>query len=836
MAAALLWTRRHRRALALIAIAVIAGLAFTALRGLLHEVHLSQVRAALTLVPAMRLVLAVGLTALSFAALSCYDRIALGGLGRRLPVATTTGAALASYAFGQALGLSLLVGGSARYRVYRRHGLRMGEVAQVALIAAGAFWAGLLSLAGMALLQRPDLAGRVAGVGALAVAFLPAVLRATGRTMVRAGPVRLPLPSLPRQAALWAAAVIDLSAAAGALYVLVPGAGAAGLASFVLAYAAAVTVTLVSHVPGGIGVFEAVMIAAAAGDRAALFAALLLYRLIYYVLPFALAAAGLLVVEGLRLRHSVARYLTLAGRAARLLASFAVAVLMSFGGLILLVSGALPGVRGRLTDLSDVVPLPFIEGSHLAGSLVGTAMLLLVPGLRARLLSAFQAARLLLLAGAIFSLTKGFDYEEALIQLAILALLQFCRPRFDRRGGIFTDPPAWRWIAVAAIALALSIWAGLFAYQHTPYADDLWWRFALDGNAPRFLRASFAAGVLLAAAAAWQLLAGGGRSPVPTPLPPQVCAAALAASGRSDANLALTGDKNFIVSAGGDAFLMYRVQGRSWVVMGDPVGPRAAWEGLVWAIRRQAHAHRGRLCFFQASDAMLPLFVDLGLAAMKYGEEAHIDPAAFTLDGHRGKSLRHALRRCAAAGEMVELIPAADVPALAATLRGVSDAWLERHPGREKRFSLGGFDAAYLAQFDVAVVRRGAEIVAFANLWRSGDGAELSIDLMRYRPDAAHGTMEMLLVWLIEYARTQGCRRFNLGMAPLSGLPSGALAPLWARLGRLLFVNGERLYGFAGLRAFKAKFGPRWTPRFVATPPGLAAAQGLIAIAQLVNS
>jgi phosphatidylglycerol lysyltransferase len=198
--------------------------------------------------------------------------------------------------------------------------------------------------------------------------------------------------------------------------------------------------------------------------------------------------------------------------------------------------------------------------------------------------------------------------------------------------------------------------------------------------------------------------------------------------------------------------------------------------------------------------------------------------------------LRHAVRRTEAAGAIFSVEPASAVPGLMAELGDVSAAWLDAKAGREKRFSLGAFDAAYLTRFPIALVRVGGRIVAFANIWASGDGDEASVDLMRHHPDAPYGTMETMLVRLIEWARDEGYERFNLGMAPLSGMPSGRLAPVWARLGHALFANGERLYGFAGLRAFKAKFGPVWVSRYVATPTGAAMPRALIDLARLVSA
>ena len=841
------WGEVHRSRLVVAAVLLIALLGFEALRLVLHEVHLIDVRAAVAAVPGRRLAAALALTAISYLALTGYDAVALRAIGRPLPWRVAAAGSFTSYTLSHNLGLSLLTGGSARYRLYNAAGLDLGEVAQVSAIAGITFWAGVIATAGCAMgIAAMPLAGGAGGsIGGgwarglgvallLPVAALP-LLRARGVRSLAYGGLRLPIPTLRQQAALIAVSIVDMAAASAALFVLIPALAPAMFPGFVVAFAAAIVVALVSHVPGGLGVFETVVLALVPGDHPAVFAGLLLYRLVYYLLPLLLAGIGIAVREGWRLRHPIGRGLGIADRAGQLVAPTAVTLLVFLGGFVLLVSGALPGVRARLGDLDDLVPLPFIEGSHFAGSLVGTALLLVAPALNARLRTGFEAARLLLVGGALFSLLKGFDYEEATLQLVILGVLQYARPSFYRRGGLTAGPLAWDWLVAATAAVALSVWAGFFAYKRTPYGDDLWWQFAIDANAPRFLRASVGAGVLLGAAALWHLLTRHGARAAGGALAPDVAARALAAATRTDANLAFTGDKSFVVSASGDAFLMYRVQGRTWVVMGDPVGPPAAWSELAWAVRRACDAAVGRLCFYQASQAMLPLIVELGLDAIKYGEQAEVPLDRFTLTGPKAKPLRHALRRGDEAGLRFSVVPAADVPGIMAELRAVSDAWLAAKAGREKRFSLGPFDPAYLARFDCAVVRRDDRVVAFANLWMLPGGDELSCDLMRHLPEMPYGTMDMMFVKLFEWGRERGYARFDLGMAPLSGLTGGPLAPLWAKLGRALFENGERAYGFAGLRAFKAKFQPDWEPRYIATPRRLGMAHALIDLARLVS-
>ena len=139
---------------------------------------------------------------------------------------------------------------------------------------------------------------------------------------------------------------------------------------------------------------------------------------------------------------------------------------------------------------------------------------------------------------------------------------------------------------------------------------------------------------------------------------------------------------------------------------------------------------------------------------------------------------------------------------------------------REKAFSLGSFSEAYLSHFPVGLVRRDGRIVAFANLWRSDQTHEVSIDLMRHVDDAPQGVMDYLFVQLFLWAQERGIAWFNLGMAPLAGLDEHPMAPMWNRAGAFLFRHGEHFYNFQGLRTYKQKFDPVWRPKYIATPGG----------------
>jgi phosphatidylglycerol lysyltransferase len=174
------------------------------------------------------------------------------------------------------------------------------------------------------------------------------------------------------------------------------------------------------------------------------------------------------------------------------------------------------------------------------------------------------------------------------------------------------------------------------------------------------------------------------------------------------------------------------------------------------------------------------------------------------------------------------------VPAIVPALARVSAAWLAGKATREKGFSNASFDAAYLANFPVALVRRAGEIVAFANLWRGAGRAELSVDLMRHAPDAPPGTMDFLFAELLAWGSAAGYRGFNFGMAPLAGLEAMDAAPVWRFVGTLIYRHGEHFYNFEGLRRYKAKFAPAWTPLYLASPGGLALPLALVDVTALI--
>jgi phosphatidylglycerol lysyltransferase len=167
-------------------------------------------------------------------------------------------------------------------------------------------------------------------------------------------------------------------------------------------------------------------------------------------------------------------------------------------------------------------------------------------------------------------------------------------------------------------------------------------------------------------------------------------------------------------------------------------------------------------------------------------------------------------------------------------LRDVSDEWLATKSASEKGFSVGFFDDDYLKRFPVAVMERNGRVEVFTNLWLGADHREISPDLMRYRATAPPGVMDALFARVMEWSVERRYVWFNLGMAPLAGLPVAPASRVWMRAGHFVYRHGEAFYNFQGVRSYKSKFDPVWRPRYLAYPGGLALARVVTDVASLI--
>jgi len=798
------------------------------------------------------ILLAFGLTAVNFIVLAGYDILALNYIGHPLAPYRPVLASFAGNAFSNTIGLSTLAGSSVRYRLYSSWGLTPGEIAKVVVFTTLTLWLGLFSIGGIIFTVRPlPLPDWVAlpftttrPLGLLLLIAPVAYLYAAARkeTPWHVGKLTLLLPNFKSSLLQVAVASLDWALAAAVLYALLPPWADVTFPLVLGAFLLGQIAGLVSQVPGGLGVFESCLLFLLTPriPAPALFAALVAYRVVYYLIPLALASVLLAARETLAAREHARNVSIFLMQWFPVVMPRILAFLTFLAGVVLLFSGATPAVHSRLRWLEAFLPLGVLEFSHFIGSLAGVGLLILARGLHKRLDAAYFVTAIVLFAGIIASLLKGLDYEEAFILTVLLLALLPCHKFFYRKASLLSEGFTRGWVMAILVALGCTLLLGYMAYGDATLDRELWWAFTFEDEASRFLRASVGILVVTLAVAALRLM----RSARPRYVPPcegdmESVRQLVAAAPETPAYLALLRDKSFLVSEKRDGFLMYGICGRSWVCMGDPVGPPAARAELAWRFREMVDLYAGWTVFYQAGKENLPLYLDLGLSLIKIGEEARVPLPTFSLAGQARKGLRYTRNMVEKEGAVFEIAPREAVADLLPQLKRVSDSWLLSKHAREKKFSLGFFSEDYLKQCPVALVRKGGVIVAFANIWEGGavNGVrqELSVDLMRYSPEAPTSVMEYLYIMLMLWGNEQGYQWFNLGMAPFSGLESHALAPTWTRLGALLYSHGGQLYNFQGLRRFKDKFDPVWESKYLASPGGTVPPRVLANIATLVS-
>ena len=839
----------------------------------LRTFSVAEIESYLRSLPPWRILAAIALTSVNYLVLTGYDALAIRYVDERLPYRKTALASFVAYAFSIALGHAVLTGGAIRYRLYSYWRISGEKIAKIVAFCGLAFWVGYLSLGGLVFSLSPPvtppgfrISPRLLGIAFIGLFVAWLLVNASRRKHIRILRWTVDTPGVRSTIAQAFVASLDLTVAATVLWVLLPPETPLSFGHLLAAYLLAVIAGVVSMVPGGLGVFDGLLVALLSPTVPATVAvgALVAYRGIYYLLPL-LAATSTFVGTELVRSHTIQKRAGAVTDALRVwlptLIPRSLAALTFVAGALLLVTGSLPSSPGQIDAVARLVPVPAIELSHFLGSVAGAALLVVARGLGLRRDGAYWIAIVLLGIGILSGAMRGLGMAEAVLLGITLAFLLPCRRFFRRRSALLAGPRTPGWAPAIVVVLTAAVAIGFFAYREVEYTGELWWRFAVDADAPRFLRGAAGASVVLLLAGLVRLLRSRPRSVGELPTEEAIVRAKriIASSADTESNLVLLRDKRILFpdqseTKQGDGFLMYAPKGASWIAMGAPIGDPIARDDLAWSFRTAADEAGARIVFYEVSESDLPLMLDLGLVPYKLGEEASVRLSDFTLDGGKRKNLRRILRKLDDAGCTVEIIPVDDAKAVLPELKRVSDAWLGEKSVAEKGFSLGVFDERYLTNFSIAVVRmklgEESRIVAFANLWlnnrHEGTTAsaiaktEMSIDLMRFdRERAPEGVMDYLFTKLMLWGASEGYGAFSLGMAPLSGLDTEnetrALSPLWNRVGAALYRHGEHFYNFQGLRGYKNKFDPDWSSRYLAVPRGnVALAGALVDVTSLI--
>lgn len=276
-------------------------------------------------------------------------------------------------------------------------------------------------------------------------------------------------------------------------------------------------------------------------------------------------------------------------------------------------------------------------------------------------------------------------------------------------------------------------------------------------------------------------------------------------------------DKLLYCPPGPDGCIVYGLAGRTAVVVGDPIAPADSRDALLGAFLERSHRLDRVVTFYQATPALRPVLVNLGYRLFRVGQEAIVDLATFSLAGSHRANLRHTITRAGRGGLTVRFyrhgISGDDAPRMLDELLGIDEAW-RRHAGPRLGFTISDFDRDALSELPVSVASDAENrLVAFTSFRPTGSDGGWVLDLMRRTPDGIPGAVEWCIAEAAQAFRSGGASKLSLGLAPLAGL-SVHEGPLLERAMALASRLVRPWYDVSSLAFFKAKFDPRWEPRY----------------------
>ena len=601
-----------------------------------------------------------------------------------------------------------------------------------------------------------------------------------------------------------------------------------GFGSLVAGYSMAILFWIVSPTPQGVGVVEAVLalVYTSLGVPAnnALVIALA-YRGITFWLPMIIGVVVLQRARSFRVEQRTR---------ARVAEVWVAAALVALMGLISVFSALTPSLESRLELLDPLLTSSVRHGARLAAVLSGFFLILVSNGLRRRKQMAWLIAMLLLSISLVSHIIKGLDYEEASIALVLILWLWTLRSQFR---SMSDSPSVKQGIAVLAVAALFTLVYGTLGFylldRHFSVNFSLsaainqtltmFFGFYSPGLEPitgfgRYFASSiYVVGTITVGYSLLLLLRPVFLRQPATPQEHEEALEIIEEYGRSSlAPIALLPDKSYFFSSGGSVIAFVATSGIG-LALGDPIGPESDAASAIREFRAHCSKHDWLPAFYQTLPDTLDSFKAGGLSSLCIGHEAIVDLHRFTLEGSSVKQLRTSLNKLTKLGyETIVVDPPID-DLLLEEIRLVSNEWLTMMNGSEKRFSLGWFDDEYIRNCKIMLIRSAEDgtIAAFANIVPEYRLNECTIDLMRRSGDAPSGTMDVLFVNLFQWAKSQGFDTFNMGLSPLAGVGVKNEDPVVERALNFIYKHVNQFYSFQGLHAYKQKFGPTWSPRYL---------------------
>jgi phosphatidylglycerol lysyltransferase len=596
---------------------------------------------------------------------------------------------------------------------------------------------------------------------------------------------------------------------------------------------------IVSMIPGGIGSFDLVMLIGFKNDHIhseKILLILLLYRISYYVIPFLLGAAVFLRKIWKEMDES---YKQVIHFLARNISHGIITLLVFFSGIILLLSASLPGVLERIAFLRGFLSFPIINISHQLSVAAGLLLLFLSRGIEYKVKWAYYFTLFILIFASILSLAKNLNYEEAIFLFIVALLLWLSKKSFHRINFVIT----WGRAAFDLIGILFFICLYIvIGYWNMPEHSERmkiphFIRHYMILDSSDLFKSAFL-GLMIALIVMY--LVYWLRKPYEIQFHSsmnetnKIVDHLQEYGGTVLSHLIFLHDKMIYWSKSGHVLFAFQKYADKLVVLGNPVGDEREFHDCIEEFHDVANLYGYTPVYYEVTKEMLSKLHENGYDFFKLGEEAYVNIEEFSLAGKKMKNLRAVKNKLEREGFLCDVLEPPFSDELLDRLKFISEQWLQ---GRlEKGYSLGFFEYDYLNLGPIAVVKdKEGTAIAFTSLMPKYDHHEtLSLDLMRQLQDIPPGIMDFMFLHLFEWANSKGYKRFNIGMAPLANVGMSKYSFLGEKLASQIYVHGNFIYHFKGLKKFKEKYADSWEPKYLAYRKKTSLPLTMIQIALLI--
>ena len=814
----------------------------------LKDHDLQQFKDGLFAIPAWKLLLAIFFTLLNYAILVCYDWLGIWYIRHPMKFGRVALASFLGYSVGNNFGL-LFGGSTIRYRLYSTWGLSAAEIVKLLFVLAITFWIGLFALSGLVFLidpldipkavNLPMQTTRPLGWFLTSLAVIYLIVCAIGKPL-RIGKTTFRPPAIGLSIAQFLVAAIDLLVAAAIVYVLLPESIEVSYFRFVGIFLLAQVAVFVTQVPGGLGVLELCLITLLAPTAAAepqLFAALMAYRLIFYLTPMFIGIAMLGAHEVIMQREHLKKAFVSLGGWTPDIAPRIIALVVFVAGVFLLFASALPVEDTSIESLNRFLPIWLIEFNYVMTGVFGVLLLLLSRGLYRRINTAWILTLPTLALALLFAVGGSLGFWQSIILVTALVVVAPVRHYFHRRGKLLTDQISFQWFISISVVLLLSIWLFWFAYKQR---DDLsweFWRVALHADAPRSIRTLVAAMLLATGFYLVRILQiSFGRPESTTHAEIQTAQLIVDLSIQPLSNLALQGDKRLLFNREKTAFVQYDQHGKSCIALGNPVGKTDDAIQMAWDFKEMCEQQSLWPVFYLVDNRFATLYQEMNLKLFHVGDQALVDLKQQNPEMDEQSPLHFPWQRDREHGYSFRVVEGDQLESLLPDLERVDEAWTADRSNTTLKFSISFFNHEVIKRTPVAIVERKNKVVGFMTLWRGVDYDEFAVGMIRYLPDSTASILDFMFVEALKWGRSCKYRFLSLGQAPLANWHSDDHIQMRSQLMSLAFRFGRHFYSYQGLRNYKDRFNPVWWPVYVAWPGDRPLDIVLSDIAQLIGS